>query len=326
MRVLPFLVALLALVLATEVSAHAMGSAHWRVVQLDAHHWDSRLRLPEDAQGRLLTLAPQWPVGCETVEAPKAQPVEEGSVLQWRMRCPVTLEGALGLKGFHLGLPDAVLEWRPLRGPVTHAVLSTHTPVWTPGVPAEPPPAAHYLGLGIHHILLGPDHLLFVFGLMWLWHRSGQPPTRLLWTVTAFTAAHSLTLAGATLRGWTLPEGPVEAGIAASILLLAVEIASGHRGLAFRRPAAIAFGFGLLHGFGFAGAIAETGLPEAARFTALAAFNLGIELGQLAFVAVLLLLRRALRTVDHWAPIALCAYGTVAAYWTIERSLGVLTP
>lgn len=317
-------VALLLLTIAGPAASHAMSSAHWRVVQVDAQHWDSRLRLPEDAEGRLLTLTPQWPAGCAPVQTPTPQPADEGSILRWRMRCADGLSGPLGLSGFSLPLPDAVLELRPLTGAPSYAVLSRQQPAWTPGYRPPPPRVSHYLGLGVHHMLLGPDHLLFVLGLWWLWRRSGAGTERLVWTVTAFTVAHSITLAAAAVGGWTLPERAVEAAIAASILLLAVELATGHRGLAFRQPAGIAFVFGLLHGFGFAGALAETGLPEQARWQALAAFNIGIELGQLAFVAMLILLSRRLHAHARWAPVALCAYGTVAAYWTIERSAAVL--
>lgn len=323
MKILSSVFALLSL-LPPTAGAHAMNSAHWRLVQVDAQHWDSRLRLPEDAEGRLLTLSPQWPAGCVQVQAPTAQPADEGSVLRWRMRCAEGLAGALGLSGFSLPLPDAVLEWRPLRGPSEYAVLSRQQPEWTPGLRPEPPPASHYLGLGVHHLLLGPDHLLFVLGLWWLWRRAGARAAQLVGTVTAFTLAHSLTLAAAAVGGWSPSAAVVEACIAASILLLAVKLATGRQSLALRQPAVIAFAFGLLHGFGFAGALADTGLPESARLWALFGFNLGIELGQLAFVATLMVTTRLLQPAARWAPLALFAYGTVAAYWTLERSAEVL--
>ena len=147
--------------------------------------------------------------------------------------------------------------------------------------------AATYLRLGIEHILFGFDHLLFILALVILvrdWRRVAV-------TVTAFAVAHSITLAAATL-GLVHVRGPlVEAAIALSIVLVAVEIVNARRGapsLTARWPWLVAFGFGLLHGFGFADALAETGLPDHAIPTALLFFNLGVEIGQLAFVAAVL--------------------------------------
>ncbi|AXQ27775.1 HupE/UreJ family protein [Solimonas sp. K1W22B-7] len=318
------LVLLVVLLSAPAAWAHSMSSAQWRLSQVDAQTWDSRLRLPEDFEGRLMSLKTLGPVGCERLGETHTQPAEEGLVMHWRLRCPQGLQGPLGLEGFTIQLSDAVLLLQPLQGAPQYAVLSAVNPQWTPQQKAAAPPVPQYLVLGVEHILLGVDHLLFVLGLFLLWRRSGAGVGRLVGTLTAFTVAHSVTLAGAMLRGWTLPGGAVEACIAASILLLAVELATGARGLAQRRPAGIAFAFGLLHGFGFAGALAETGLPEQARGWALAAFNLGVEAGQLLFVLGLLAALRLLRPQPRWAPLALCAYGAVAAYWLIERSAAVL--
>ena len=319
-----WLLASMLLGVATLAQAHSMSSAQWRLSQRDAQTWDSHLRLPEDFEGRLLSLQPQWPDRCEPQGTPRMQPADEASVLQWTLRCPEGLQGRFGLQGFSVQLPDAVLLMVPLRGAPQYAVLSASHPHWEYSEAAPPPPVAHYLWLGVDHILLGPDHLLFVFGLWALWRRSGRRPRVLVGTLTSFTAAHSITLTGAALAGWRLPIGAVEACIAASILLLAVELATGARGIADRRPATVAFGFGLLHGFGFASALAETGLPQDAQIWALAAFNLGVEAGQLLFVLALMALAFAARPVQRWAPVALCAYGALAAYWLIERSAAVL--
>jgi hypothetical protein len=156
-------------------------------------------------------------------------------------------------------------------------------------------------------------------------------------TVTAFTVAHSITLAAATLGVVNVPGPPVEAAIALSIVLVAVEIVNARRGipsLTARWPWLIAFCFGLLHGFGFAGALAEVGLPNHAIPIALLFFNLGVEVGQLAFVAAILvtgeLVRRAMarhfgrapiqRTADWLDVTAAYAIGVLAAYWLIERT------
>jgi hypothetical protein len=304
-------------------ASHALNSAQWQLSQRDARTWDSRLRLPEDMDGRLLSLQPYWPEGCERTGELRVQPADEGSVAAWTLRCPELLRGHFGLDGFSLQLPDAVLRFQPLDQPPQHVVLSATRPAWTVSAAESPPPVLHYLGLGVHHILLGPDHLLFVLGLWALWRRSGRGLGALVGTLTAFTAAHSITLAGTALGGWSLPSAAVEASIAASILLLAVELASGQRGVVERRPAAVAFAFGLLHGFGFAGALLQIGLPEQAQVMALAAFNVGVEFGQIAFVAALMIGTRLLRPAPRFAPALLCLYGAIAAHWLLDRSAAV---
>ena len=181
-----------------------------------------------------------------------------------------------------------------------------------------------YTWLGIEHILLGIDHLLFVFALLLI--VNGK--RRLLWTITAFTIAHSLTLAGATLGFVHVPQKPVEAVIALSILFLAMEIVHGQRGrpgAAARWPWLVAFIFGLLHGFGFAGALAEVGLPQQAIPLALVFFNVGVELGQLLFVAGVLLLGWMLhqlkqpKLLDRAEMAAIYSIGGLSSFWLIER-------
>ncbi len=178
--------------------------------------------------------------------------------------------------------------------------------------------ASAYLVLGIAHILTGIDHLLFVIGLLFLvgFNR------RLLWTITAFTAAHSLTLASSALGWLVLRPPPVEATIALSIVLVASEAL--HRGptLARRWPALLAFLFGLVHGLGFAGALKEIGLPDQHLLVALLTFNVGVEIGQLMTVAAAWLLWRfAARwpQTGRARTAALYGIGTVAAYWSWLR-------
>ncbi len=186
--------------------------------------------------------------------------------------------------------------------------------------------AATYLRLGVEHILLGIDHLLFVLALLIL--VDGR--RRLIGTVTAFTAAHSLTLAAATLGFVHVPQSPVEAIIALSIVFVAGEIAHAHQGrpgLTQRYPWVVAFTFGLLHGFGFAGALTEVGLPEQAIPLALLFFNVGVEVGQLLFIAVALglgaLAARIPMSRPAWAwKVPAYGIGTVATFWTIQRVVG----
>jgi hydrogenase/urease accessory protein HupE len=181
-----------------------------------------------------------------------------------------------------------------------------------------------YTWLGITHILLGFDHLLFVFALLLIVKNF----KRLLWTLTAFTLSHSITMAGATLGLVHLPQAPVEAIIALSILFLAMEIVHQKRGkvgLTYKYPWLIAFIFGLLHGFGFAGALAEIGLPQKAITTALIFFNIGVEIGQLIFVTAVIVIALLLKQLKHpkllerAELIILYMIGGLSAFWLIER-------
>jgi len=183
--------------------------------------------------------------------------------------------------------------------------------------------ASAYTVLGIEHILSGYDHLMFVVGLLFLvgFQR------RLVWTITAFTAAHSLTLASAALGWLTLRSAPVEACIALSIVLVASEALRERQTLARRLPALVAFIFGLVHGLGFAGALQDIGLPQKHLAVALLTFNLGVEFGQLLTVgAAWGLVRLVQRT--RWAPQlklpVVYAIGSLAAYWSWLRVAAML--
>jgi len=192
-----------------------------------------------------------------------------------------------------------------------------------PTVPDKLSVIKTYTFLGIEHILLGIDHLLFVLALLLITKGFGK----LVKTITAFTFAHSITLSLATLGVVGLPGAPVEAVIALSIVFLAVELIhfyNGKEGLTIQYPWVVAFSFGLLHGFGFAGALAEVGLPQTDIPVALLFFNIGVELGQLAFVIAVLGIMWALRKIKiswpnwlKWIPPY--AIGSIAAFWLIER-------
>jgi len=190
-----------------------------------------------------------------------------------------------------------------------------------------------YLMLGVEHIILGIDHLLFVLALLLIVRGVG----RLVATVTAFTVAHSITLGAASLGYANVPSAPVEAVIALSILFLATELArrdaaapASGADLTSRFPWLVAFSFGLLHGFGFAGALSEIGLPQHALPLALLFFNVGVEVGQLVFIAAVLGLAWAWRRAaapsppPWWPRAAAYGIGSVAAFWAIERTAAVL--
>lgn len=232
---------------------------------------------------------------------------------------------SIGLSHFAASQTDVLVRVQPLGRPVQALRLTPAAPAAQ--IKARPDRwqvARTYFVTGVDHILFGYDHLLFVVSLVLLLNG--------FWTiakaVTAFTLAHSITLVGTTLGFMGLPQRPVESVIALSILFLAVEIVKKQPGqprLSERIPWLVAFGFGLLHGFGFAGALNEIGLPESDVPTALLTFNLGVEAGQLVIVALALallaLLRRFAITLMHPA-LRLAAYGigTISAFWFIERT------
>jgi hydrogenase/urease accessory protein HupE len=197
-------------------------------------------------------------------------------------------------------------------------------------IPARPrvfDVARDYVRLGVAHILTGPDHLLFVFGLVLL----AGTTRRIVATVTAFTLGHSITLSLAALGLVVVPSRPIEVAIAATVLALAVELARPRAAtsLVHRRPWLMAAAFGLLHGLGFAAALREAGLPEGEVPLALFSFNVGIELGQIAFVLAVLVLRRAIRGVAPNVPgwlrqLPVYGMGTLAGYWWLDRVLALI--
>lgn len=248
-----------------------------------------------------------------------------GLVSTWMLECPRTLVGErIAVEGIAGSGADVVLRVSFEDGRTLTQVLNADQPEFlVPEHQTALSVAVDYARVGIEHILSGWDHLLFVLGLVLLvgWGRM------LLWTVTAFTLGHSVTLALAVLGFVRFPPQPIEALIAFSIYLLAIELArrqSHRQTLMDRVPWIVAGGFGLLHGLGFAGALQQVGLPEGEIPLALFAFNVGIEIGQLAFVALVLASWAALRAVSfEWPKWALRvpAYGigTLAAYWFFER-------
>jgi hydrogenase/urease accessory protein HupE len=237
------------------------------------------------------------------------------------------------------GLDGLRLEFPGLQGTITDVLVRTQTldgratteivrpsQAWVVLAAARGPLAvvSAYLVHGIAHIVLGADHLLFVFGLMLI----VRDRFVLVKAITAFTVAHSLTLALATLGYANAPVEPLNAVIALSILFLGPEIVRVWRGqtsLAIRRPWLVAFAFGLLHGFGFASALTSAGLPRADLPIALVGFNLGVEIGQVAFVLLVVLIERSFRQLalrwPRWVELAPgYAVGSLGAFWTIQRT------
>jgi hydrogenase/urease accessory protein HupE len=278
--------------------------------------------------GARLKLEPLLPSVCQQKTPPSAHTAAGAVIQRWSLACDGELSGGvIAIDGLEHTLTDVLvrIEWRD--GSVhTERLTPTQPSFLVTGAASLWQIASTYLGLGVEHILLGIDHLLFVLALLIIvraWRT-------LVATITAFTVAHSITLAAATLGYVHAPQQPVEAVIALSILFLATEIIhnrQGYPGLAQRRPWLVAFVFGLLHGFGFAGALAEVGLPEHAIPLALLFFNIGVEIGQLLFVAAVIALHRVWMRLEvrpmRWAQaLPVYAIGSVAAYWTIERVTG----
>jgi hydrogenase/urease accessory protein HupE len=272
-----------------------------------------------------LALAPELSGRIETL-TPVATRESGGAAVQtWRIRSAEPLRGqSLRIQGLEATMTDALAR-------VEFADGTSWLRRFTPQAPAATIPAqesgwsvaVEYVKLGVEHILLGVDHLLFVLALLLV-----TPGTwRLVKTVTAFTVAHSITLALATLGFVHVPQAPVEAVIALSIAFVAAEILrarDGREGVTARAPWIVAFAFGLLHGFGFAGALAEAGLPEGHIPLALLFFNLGVELGQLLFIAAVLsaigLIRRVRSRLPRWTGLVPpYAIGSVATFWVIQR-------
>jgi len=324
MRLLVLFVALLGL-LAVPARADDFrpGYLEWRETAPGA--WAVTWKAP--LLGGLATRTrPSIPSSCRA--SPAERSFEAPAVVErYQVDCSASLAGReVGLIGLESGFSDALLRIAPLDGTVQAARLTPLEPNLT--VAAQVTRSEiwwTYLRLGVTHILSGWDHLLFVIGLVLLVRGWRQ----IVATVTAFTLAHSLTLVATTLGLVTVPSKPVEICIALSIVLLAREIlrrSDEPPTLARRAPALIAFAFGLLHGFGFARVLAELGLPEAEVPLSLLAFNVGVEIGQLAIVAatlcvMALVAKFAARAQGLVSRTAAYAIGIVACAWTIQRTL-----
>ena len=303
--------------------------AYLQLTQVDAETYEVLWKLPAIDELTTLKVMPQFPGGTQprtTVSATFARGV---TVRRWRIHVPGGLDGkAVAFSNLSTTRIDIIARLVRLDGTVQlERILPT-----SPRFVGKPSPGRldvvrSYTVLGIEHILTGFDHLLYVLAMLILvtgWRR-------IIATMTAFTATHSLTLTAAAL-GWVhVPQPPVEACIALSILFVAREIVQVHRGrpgMTTRLPWAVSFTFGLMHGFGFAGALAEVGLPQSSIPVALLFFNVGVEIGQLLFVGavcgVIAIGWLAARHIQLPQPAWLWrlppyAIGALASYWLVAR-------
>ena len=274
-----------------------------------------------------IPIAPVVPEGCRLL-TPDRQQITPGAVLvRGTLQCEGGIAGkTLRIAGLEATVADVLIRIHHADGRVESHLLRPSSPTTTLGaITTAGGRALAYLRLGVEHILLGVDHLLFILGLLLI----VSDRMMLVKTITSFTLAHSITLAIATLGYASAPLPPLNAAIALSILFLGPEIVRVWRGetsFTIRHPWIVAFAFGLLHGFGFASGLTTMGLPRAEIPLALLLFNVGVELGQVFFVALVLLLERSFRTLEiRWPRFAAAlpgyAVGSLGAYWTIQRTL-----
>lgn len=311
--------------MALPANAHESRPAYLDIREVSAGHYEVLWKRP--ARGDLtLALSIAWPAPCATVTPHSAHAAPGATVERMVLDCGAAglMEKRVGIDGLSGTRTDALVRVAFHDGTVQSSLARPAQPwVAIEGPRPTAEVAAGYFVLGVEHILFGFDHLLFVLGLTLI----VRGTMRLAKTITAFTVAHSITLGLATLGYVTIPSAPVEAVIALSILFLASELARqsrGQPGLTERAPWIVAFSFGLLHGFGFAGALSEVGLPQSDIPLALLTFNLGVEAGQLLFVAAILGIlasgRLLVTAPPRWARLA-PAYviGPLAALWLVER-------
>ncbi len=276
-----------------------------------------------------MAISAQLPKNCDP--RTPVQPIWDGAayVARWTARCSGSIEGGvIHIDGLDRTSTDVLVRFDFADGVTEARRLTPGDPSFTiPTQPSRLEVVRTYLLLGIEHILSGIDHLVFVLALLIL----VKGVRRLIFTVTAFTIAHSLTLAGATLGYVQIPGPPIEATIALSIMFVAAEIIHSRRGrpgLTEKYPWVVAFTFGLLHGFGFAGALAQIGLPQTSIPIAPLFFNVGVEIGQLLFIAsvftIIALARRITSRINiprpawSWA-VPPYAIGSLAVFWAIQR-------
>ena len=323
MRAVRVLCVMACVALAVPAAAHEVRPAYLEIRQTVDNHFDLLWKQPA-MPGRRLGIDPMLPENCQIVADGGFEASAGAVIRRWSVNCG---EGGLrgrqvSVSGLERTMIDVLVEIRFADGTTVSQVLRPEEPGFV--VDADRSIAAGgYLRLGLEHLLFGFDHILFVLGLTLL----ARDPWVLVKACTAFTVAHSLTLGLSVLEVVRLSQAPVEAVIALSILFLAAELARdpGSRStLTVRYPWVIAFSFGLLHGFGFAGALADIGLPHDAVALALFLFNVGVEMGQLVIIAAMLTLLMVLRCspfpIDgRIARLPVYGMGSVSAYWLLER-------
>lgn len=298
--------------------AHEVRPAFLKLSETKAGSFDVSWKQPV-ISGKRLKLVPTFPQTCE--QSPATSNFVEGAITETSsLTCELTA-GTIGIDGLERTLTDVFVEINYVSGETRRELLKPNATSFDLSTETSNT-TWDYLKLGLEHIIFGWDHLLFVIGLALLVTR------RQVWGVaTAFTVAHSITLVLAAFGLLNIPTRPVEILIALSIVVLGVEVIrklQGKDSLATRRPYLISFGIGLIHGCGFASALADIGLPKGAELLALLLFNIGIELGQFAVIAatlivLALLARVSLNTMRKAEYVTTYLFASIAMFWVIDR-------
>jgi len=315
----------------------------FKLVETSDHTFNIVWKTPTEATSNI-PLRPVWPVSCLVKSENPVLREGTGTVSSWTLDCePLGKDGLVGQRLGVTGLAEnqgsAMVMLSLSDGRSYQSVVNAESPDFlVPAQPSQSKVMTEYSVLGTEHIWGGIDHLMFVFGLLLLVGGG----SRLLWTITAFTLGHSITLALVTLGFLEYPVSLIEFAIVLSVFVLALELARGDtsdtktnvRNVLRRYPWWLAGGFGLLHGMGFAGALAEIGLPQNNIPLALLFFNIGIEIGQIAFVLLAIgawwlinrtvILRQVTINRERLMPITVYVLGGLSAMWCIERGLDLL--
>ncbi len=321
------------LLLSHTAQAHLFAPSLLKVSEVSTQSYNVVWKTPVKTASNI-PLRPIWPEGCETQTESTPRTEGTGIVSSWKLLCDQSdtqglIGQVLGISGLAANRVSAMVILNLRDGRSYQQVLTAENSEFR--VPVEPIQRqimTEYSVLGAEHIWGGIDHLMFVFGLLLL--VGAGAGWRLIGTITAFTLGHSITLSLVTLGFFNYPVPLVEFTIALSIFILALELARSDKGGLFRRyPWWLAAGFGLLHGMGFAGALAEIGLPQGSIPLALLFFNLGIEVGQIIFILLLLgawqLVKRPLLPwQERLLPVPVYALGGLSFMWCIERGLLLL--
>lgn len=306
--------------------AHEMRPALLQIKQTDAKTYEVLWKIPR-VGNQVIALKPEFPSWFVLEQKTPASESGNGALYFFSARSIKDIHGMpIKIKGLELSVVDVLVQVELLSGEQYSLVIQPGTKkAFIPADYGITDTIYGYLILGVNHILSGLDHLLFVLALMLI--TKGRK--KLFITVTAFTLAHSITLSLSALGRISLPGPPVEAVIALSILFLAIEIINAQKNipiLTAQKPWIVAFSFGLLHGLGFASSLMTIGLPQKHIPLALAIFNLGVEIGQLLFIAVVLLFIGILNKKKNWPiifkKIPAYAIGSVSAFWLIDRIIG----
>lgn len=323
-----FALALVSMLWCTMLNAHALQPGYLELRALDETTWSVFWRKP-DVQGKPMELDAVLPDTCSQRRG--AEPLFDGAgwSTRWITTCTGGLSGGtIAIEGLENTRTDVLVryELEPSVGQAWRLVPTAPSFV-VPVSPGAWEVLRSYTYLGVEHILFGLDHLLFVLALLFLI----RDLRTLIGAITAFTVSHSFTLGAAALGWLNIPGPPVEAIIALSIMFVASEVLHrdpGKQRLSERAPWLVSFGFGLVHGLGFGGALSEIGLPQSEVVLALLAFNIGVEIGQLLFVAACLFAKSLLHRLigPDWArpyeKLAVYCIGCMAAFWFVERVVG----